>query len=476
MSSSNAALKAGTPILINAEPRRFIPFTPPAPGREYPPLRDNPFKHNAKGFVETQVKYYSDVCPPHLWRVHGELYDFEPYLDTHPGGRIFLEQTRGTDCTEAFESHHIRGVNKTLLEKHRVSFPMQAKPDFPDRYSFEHFQEIKQFVRNYLEKELKNATGKTPTWAGVMYLLIVLQFLGMARLAAKRQSYFLAGVAGVLLSGCWGVGHNEVHRGRKSSKWNWLRYAMDLTGFSSYETTVTHAISHHLNTNLSHDIEVYNLQDVSLYFLPNEAKPSHPIYRTGIFALSSSIISPFLYLSRVINRIVEGRPFCEDVIIPTALLAMMCKESGSVSKGLKLGFFMWGVFSAWFVPMSFCVHHSMDDKTGAPLCYHEGEPEDMQKDFAAHEIVASLDFAANLNDYIACTFFAHLNIHTIHHIFPTIDRTLHKPILDALLKENPGRFREFYNLRNKVNKNFWTELYPGVFKFIRSRRFEIVNQ
>jgi fatty acid desaturase len=361
------------------------------------------------------------------------------------------------------------------MNKYRVSISTKSDPNFAERYSYDNFREMKEFVKNYLEKELQNPTGKTPNWAGVMYIMIVLQFLAVARLAARRKSFMLAALAGVLLSGCWGVGHTQVHRGRKTSRWNLLRYAMDLTGFSSYETTVTHAMSHHQNPNTNHDIEVYHLQDIGLYFLSNEPKASFPIYRLGIFALSSSIIAPSLYVFRVVQRALEGNLLKEDIIIPTALLAMMCRESKSIKSGLKLGFFMWAAFSSWFVPMSFCVHHSMDNNTGAPLCYHEGEPEDMQRDFAAHQIVSTLDFASTVNDYVACTLFAHLNIHTVHHIFPTIDRVFHKPLLEALIKENTGKFRDFYMLRNKVNKNFLTELLPSVYKYIMSRRFEIVK-
>ena len=44
-----------------------------------------------------------------LWRVHHKLYDLEPYLDHHPGGRVWLDRLRGCDCSEAFEAHHLDG-------------------------------------------------------------------------------------------------------------------------------------------------------------------------------------------------------------------------------------------------------------------------------------------------------------------------------------------------------------------------------
>lgn len=42
-----------------------------------------------------------------LWRVHDKLYDLSDFIDRHPGGSQWLQQTGGTDITEAFEVHHI---------------------------------------------------------------------------------------------------------------------------------------------------------------------------------------------------------------------------------------------------------------------------------------------------------------------------------------------------------------------------------
>jgi cytochrome b involved in lipid metabolism len=45
--------------------------------------------------------------PSKLWLIHGKYYDLEPFMKEHPGGRRFLEQSRGRDCTELFESIHL---------------------------------------------------------------------------------------------------------------------------------------------------------------------------------------------------------------------------------------------------------------------------------------------------------------------------------------------------------------------------------
>ncbi len=56
-----------------------------------------------------------------VWRVHGELYDLEPFMDLHPGGKWWLVQTRGMDITESFESSHpdIKKA-RAILAKYRL--------------------------------------------------------------------------------------------------------------------------------------------------------------------------------------------------------------------------------------------------------------------------------------------------------------------------------------------------------------------
>ena len=42
-----------------------------------------------------------------MWLIHGNLYDLSQFMDKHPGGKEWLEFTRGTDCTTEFETHHL---------------------------------------------------------------------------------------------------------------------------------------------------------------------------------------------------------------------------------------------------------------------------------------------------------------------------------------------------------------------------------
>ncbi|CAH1399643.1 unnamed protein product [Nezara viridula] len=62
----------------------------------------------------------AEVKEEKLWRIHDSLYDFTDFIKLHPGGSFWLEVTKGTDITEAFESHHINEGPRNILPKYFV--------------------------------------------------------------------------------------------------------------------------------------------------------------------------------------------------------------------------------------------------------------------------------------------------------------------------------------------------------------------
>lgn len=59
--------------------------------------------------------------PRHLWKIHGQLYDFADFMGHHPGGEDWIVMGRGRDCTELFESVHCLSNRNiaSLLDKYR---------------------------------------------------------------------------------------------------------------------------------------------------------------------------------------------------------------------------------------------------------------------------------------------------------------------------------------------------------------------
>ena len=78
---------------------------------KYPSLRDHPLKTAAQWIRGRRA----DDGYGQLWRVHDKLYDLTDFIGSHPGGREWLEITRGTDITEAFESGHLSSSVYSVL-------------------------------------------------------------------------------------------------------------------------------------------------------------------------------------------------------------------------------------------------------------------------------------------------------------------------------------------------------------------------
>lgn len=56
-----------------------------------------------------------------MWVVENKVYDLTGYLDKHPGGKGWLEYTRGQDITEHFITHHLNEEKaRAVLEKYLV--------------------------------------------------------------------------------------------------------------------------------------------------------------------------------------------------------------------------------------------------------------------------------------------------------------------------------------------------------------------
>lgn len=79
-----------------------------------------------------------------LWRLNDTLYDLTDFIKSHPGGSDWIELTKGTDITEAFETHHIyREKPESLLGKYKIrmaSEPRNFKFTFDDNGFYRTFK------------------------------------------------------------------------------------------------------------------------------------------------------------------------------------------------------------------------------------------------------------------------------------------------------------------------------------------------
>jgi hypothetical protein len=268
-----------------------------------------------------------DTPPEHrnLWRIKNKLYDLSQFAKFHPGGSQFIQFTKGHDCTEAYESHHLDMARvDNVLSNFYVCDCNEGDPLETKRLDKVHKQyNIDKMTNNINKKEngiarrmalhvpthienkiktkrqamqssrtfvyapyefynilkkrvlltLLNKTGaKTtmeatgPDWKmKIINYLVVFQFFALHSIAARFGSYALSILSGLSLIGCWGVGHNSMHQA--DATLGWMRYGVDLTYWSSRKTRITHCLSHHQYTNLHQDWEVTSIEHI-FPFLP----------------------------------------------------------------------------------------------------------------------------------------------------------------------------------------------------------------
>ena len=439
----------------------------PLPGRDAVPHRLDPRFHDAAGAVRS--KREADGVPEPLWLIHDAYYDLAPYAAAHPGGREFLDHTRGTDCTEAFELHHVRGVSAKLLDRYRVRALAAGERPLPARHTYAMYGAIKRRVAAHLA-ELGNPTGTTTTREGLVGVAVLAQYFLALYLMARRRSYAFAALSGFLLAGVWGVGHNRMHAAR-SGRWAWLRYGVDLTLLlSSHEMTVTHCLSHHVYPNSALDIEVYQQTAARLYWLPFDRARSNPMLRLGLYFVVLPLGMQMEMLLRLFRRVaLERDPLKSDVLAPVlTVLAVARVAKSDVPTALRLCWAMVTAMGVTFLVPGQAVHHGVDAEEGAPFAWHEGE-RGAQSDLAAQQLVATNDHSTDAGSWAAYTLFGGLNCHTVHHLFPTVDLGYHREILRLLLRENTAGFADFYLRRNGNpfggSRDYATELAPG---FVRA--------
>ena len=121
-----------------------------------------------------KAKRIDDDCDG-LWRIHDDLYDLTGWEKHHPGidvlfcqkfqffvqgGKSWLDLTKGTDCTEAFETYHVFPVSESLLKKFWV-----RKATTPRRYRFTFHKDGFYKTLQRRGAEILKKTGTGPDWS-----------------------------------------------------------------------------------------------------------------------------------------------------------------------------------------------------------------------------------------------------------------------------------------------------------------------
>lgn len=189
---------------------------------KYPTYRDDKIKGCKRWLDGKRI----DDNAEGLWRIHDKLYDLTDFISHHPGGRSWLEVSKGIDITEQFETHHITEMAERMLPRFYVreaAFPRNYKTTF-DPNGF--YKTLQKRVANKLDFLDQSSVSNSRLYCDFALVSTVL----MSTIAARDNNYLIASFASLSLMWLATIVHNFIHQ-----KDNWRMYLMNFSMMSFRE-------------------------------------------------------------------------------------------------------------------------------------------------------------------------------------------------------------------------------------------------
>ncbi|XP_053691766.1 cytochrome b5-related protein-like [Sabethes cyaneus] len=376
-----------------------------------------------------------------LWRIHDTLYDLTEFVDRHPGGAEWLQMTKGTDITEAFETHHLTNKAANILPSYKVRAAREVrniKLTF-DETGF--YRTLKRRVAGKL-----NSLDQTPKRRSeiIQDALLATSFL-LAFLAVKFNSLLVATTCGLAI--CWvmNCAHNFYHR-----KDTWRVLAYNLLLLTYREQRISHVLSHHMYPNSVLDLEIL-LFEPFLCWLP---APWNFIQRYGSWFYEPIVFTLIFFVEfskRFVELLLSGKNVFRAEDLVSLILPIFMYTTGSC--GFATVFKIWVVIvlSAslffGFISLNAAHHH--------PDIAHSGDLIPADIDFGVYQLLTVIDRSDITDPHISIlTSFGH---HSLHHMFPTLDHAL-LPQLFPVFLETCTEF-------NMVHRRYpWWRMIMGQYK------------
>ena len=185
------------------------------------------------------------------WVVRGHSYDLRSFVDKHPGGRRYLENTVNTDITELFESMHVGTTAAIVLQRYREDTIPPLRPRGENNTVF---RALKRAIKTSFDlNDLKNPS---PQYTALSWATLFM-YAGSLRLALLTPGAGVAWAAhtvlGVSISWLGGFAHNGLHLYPRRVG-ETLGMYLSLSN-NPFRWMYVHVCSHHMQTNtrIDHD-------------------------------------------------------------------------------------------------------------------------------------------------------------------------------------------------------------------------------
>ncbi|KAJ8733394.1 hypothetical protein PYW08_001692 [Mythimna loreyi] len=407
------------------------------PQLKYPSLRDEGFKDPIQ-WLEGKAM---DDGAEGLWRIRDGLYDFDDFQDKHPGGAEWLELSKGTDITEAFECHHLNPVVEKMIEKYYIR---NAKSKRNSPFTFEEdgfYKTLKRDVREVM-KTIPKSERKIADHIIDGLFTTVLISSAISCWASNdwvvMVSYLVASLA---LSLTTIASHSYIHM-----KTNWRMYLFNLILISYRDFRVSHVLSHHLYTNTLMDVEISAFEPI-VFWNPRK-KPFYAYFAFLIEIFFYPFIGIISFLKRHVSLFVRtdfySRHYRWHDSIAFLLPLFMYIVSGTT---FFHAVYMW----LWIVCTTSLITFAIGTSAAHhhPDIFKDGDQlKNTTVDWGMHELEAVMDRTdINSSLFTSMTFFGD---HALHHLFPTLDNVTLRHFYPVFLKRCE-QFRANFRLTSSLD-------------------------
>ena len=385
-----------------------------------------------KPVMSSGVAFY----PPstQLWRIGGKWYDFEPFLELHPGGSevVRLARDRFEDSTFAFESHHHNYKRaRSIIAKYEVAAPsereLMPRPaggvvpgaggdggiyELPELLGDDAFYSVcRQRLTEHLRK-VKCPRGGPTTVCVYAFWANFVAFCASWLLMYQSGTFLSAVGFGLIASLLGAFGHNWVHQ-PEYRLWSYL--SLDTIGFSSTGWFREHVLQHHMYTNTPWD---NHFRGTDPFLVTDPTVPRHWVQQWIMPYINPIILTFGLYANFLAHfaDMLQGheawRP--TKAILPLNI-ALMVMKWGLVRGGLLT--YTWGaVLGLWYFTMALMNHN-------AENCM-DVDARNKARDWGEAQLASCADWGVQL-PFERAWIYLWLNYHTVHHFFPRLDFSHH---------------------------------------------------
>lgn len=377
------------------------------------------------------------------WRIHGHLYDLQPFLSRHPGGSQILLSVKGTeDLTAVFESSHAfadRARIEGVMAKYRISECEASTSCFPANGFY---RELTGRVR----AALGNGVRATPWWcvkAALLSLTWMASFafaFGLLALSVETASLpvrcLVALVAGHVHM-CVGfvVMHDASHsavcsRPAMNTFLSWVWNTLSLWDYRLWHKH--HVYRHHSYTgDPRRDPDTVHLTP----FLAKHVTPGASVLRISCWAPQLATILfvnllPGMFVGQAISYArwwQRGRLWRMEVVKGASLDVAACAVRAAL---LWLYACEPRVALCYNVAVNFtyavCIlpdHDTEETRTAAAT---------VSKDWGEEQVRNSANFATA--NPLVCGLYGGINFQIEHHLFPTLSH-VHYATVQPIVKQ-----------------------------------------